>query len=136
MTPQLSFPIINRRSREGDLDLLGFPSFTFAAGTEDEPAPAASIMWLLNSSTSELRYFISEEDLPPYAILSHTWGKEEVAYQDWQAAYSDQKRYGALPEDWKERNRCILQALQGYKKIVRCQQQAHADGLHWVWIDT
>lgn len=51
-----------------------------------------------------------------YAILSHTWGDEEVSLQDFQKPESKQ--------------------LQGYKKIEQCCAQAHHDGYDYVWIDT
>ncbi|KXH61821.1 hypothetical protein CSAL01_08587 [Colletotrichum salicis] len=37
-------------------------------------------MWLINVNTLELEEFI-EPDFP-YAILSHTWGSEEVSFQE------------------------------------------------------
>jgi len=40
-------------------------------------------MRLLNTSTFQLREFLGK-DVPRYAILSHTWGKEEVLFQDMQ----------------------------------------------------
>jgi hypothetical protein len=36
-------------------------------------------MRLINVDTLQLEEFIHP---PPYAILSHTWGKEEVTFQD------------------------------------------------------
>ncbi|KAH6694346.1 P-loop containing nucleoside triphosphate hydrolase protein, partial [Leptodontidium sp. MPI-SDFR-AT-0119] len=56
--------------------------------------------------------------VPPYAILSHTWGKdtEEVTFDDFKAgAYSDKI---------------------GYKKIKFCGEQAARDGLQYFWVDT
>ncbi|GAW16217.1 hypothetical protein ANO14919_056400 [Xylariales sp. No.14919] len=57
-------------------------------------------------------------DTPKYAILSHTWGEEEVSFQDMQH----------LNERTKKK--------QGFKKIVYTCDQAEHDGLSWVWIDT
>lgn len=62
---------------------------------------------------------MSYSDVPPYAILSHTWDEEEVSYQDWQT----------LP--WP-----ALQEKKGFQKIEYCCQQAARDGLEWVWVDT
>ncbi|KAJ3535362.1 hypothetical protein NM208_g7161 [Fusarium decemcellulare] len=39
-------------------------------------------MRLINAETLHLHEFHGE-DIPPYAILSHTWGVEEVTFQDW-----------------------------------------------------
>jgi hypothetical protein len=57
-------------------------------------------------------------DVPPYAILSHTWGpsKEEVTYHD------------LLNSTDKNKN--------GYRKLTFCGQQAAKDGLQHFWIDT
>ena len=76
-------------------------------------------MRLLNSCTWELREFMSGNDIPPYAILSHTWGDEEVTFDDWRNLPASE-----------------VEALQGYRKIQHCCRQAAEDGLGWVWIDT
>src|SRR5262245_47299141 len=64
------------------------------------------------------------ELVPPYAILSHTWGIEEVTYQDMVACIQT-----------RDDNTSIHQK-KGYFKIDRACHQAHHDGLDWVWIDT
>ncbi|KAI1742660.1 HET-domain-containing protein [Xylaria scruposa] len=76
-------------------------------------------MWLLNSCSWEMKEFISHKQAPPYAILSHTWGDEEVSFRDWQKG----------PWEEVERN-------EGFSKIENCCRQAAADGFEWVWIDT
>jgi hypothetical protein len=57
-------------------------------------------------------------DIPPYAILSHTWGQDqdEVTYRDLNIALRSDKA--------------------GYRKVEFCAKQAAKDGLHFVWIDT
>ena len=57
-------------------------------------------------------------DIPPYAILSHTWGKseEEVTFKDIEKGRGKDK--------------------VGYKKIMFCIQQAARDGLQYSWVDT
>ncbi|KAH5983398.1 hypothetical protein HBI84_247640 [Parastagonospora nodorum] len=59
-----------------------------------------------------------EDTIPPYAILSHTWGAdaEEVTFAD--LAKGDGKH------------------KPGYKKIRFCGEQAQQDGLQYFWIDT
>jgi hypothetical protein len=59
-------------------------------------------------------------DVPAYAILSHTWGKEEVLFQDMEAN--------------ADMSRTISKA--GWRKIQFCAKQAAADGLQYFWIDT
>jgi hypothetical protein len=58
------------------------------------------------------------QDVPPYAILSHTWGadNQEVTYQD-------------IVHDTGQRK-------QGYNKIRFCAKQAIADNLEYFWVDT
>ncbi len=42
-------------------------------------------MRLLNTLTLDFEEFLCEagDDIPPYAILSHTWGPQEVSYKDY-----------------------------------------------------
>ncbi|KAK5630773.1 hypothetical protein RRF57_006488 [Xylaria bambusicola] len=56
------------------------------------------------------------DEIPPYAILSHTWGKEEVTFQDLQTLEHKSK--------------------QGYVKIEQTCRRAARKGCEWVWIDT
>jgi hypothetical protein len=66
----------------------------------------------------------NDNAIPPYAILSHTWGvdKEEVTFAD--LAKGDGRHQ---PSD-KE--------IAGYTKIRFCGEQAHQDGLQYFWVDT
>jgi hypothetical protein len=59
-----------------------------------------------------------DEAIPPYAILSHTWGAdtEEVTFEDLTNGTGKDK--------------------PGYKKIRFCGEQASRDGLEYFWIDT
>ena len=72
-------------------------------------------MRLLNSSTIELE---EPRNNPNYAILSHTWGENEISCQDLQNLSEDKKN------------------SDGYKKIKSCCEKALSDGLGYVWIDT
>jgi hypothetical protein len=38
-------------------------------------------MWLVNCRTLKLEQFVGS-NIPKYAILSHTWEKEEVRFQE------------------------------------------------------
>ena len=53
---------------------------------------------------------------PPYAILSHTWGHEEVTFKDMIDGTGTNKL--------------------GYDKIRFCEEQASRDGLQYIWVDT
>jgi hypothetical protein len=58
------------------------------------------------------------DNIPKYAILSHTWGAdvEEVIFQDLMNRTGENK--------------------SGYKKIDFCRDQAERDGLRYFWVDT
>jgi hypothetical protein len=73
-------------------------------------------MRLLHAKTKILEEFFGDY-IPQYAILSHTWGQNEVAFKDVQ-------QYG--PFGYKS----------GSTKIDGCCQQARRDSLEYVWIDT
>lgn len=76
-------------------------------------------MRLLNVHTLELQSFIAD-NLPPYAILSHTWlpDDQEVAFAT----------ISAKPANWQD--------IAGARKIDFLCRQAIQDELNWVWIDT
>ncbi|KAF2804373.1 HET-domain-containing protein [Mytilinidion resinicola] len=59
-------------------------------------------------------------DVPAYAILTHTWGKEEVNFEDMEAN--------------ADMSKTVSKA--GWRKIQFCANQAAADGLRYFWIDT
>ncbi|KAK7976191.1 hypothetical protein PG989_014654 [Apiospora arundinis] len=59
------------------------------------------------------------DNIPPYAILSHTWGAlgDEVVLQDIREGYFAHKP-------------------GGYRKVLFCGRQARRDGLEYFWVDT
>jgi hypothetical protein len=73
-------------------------------------------MRLIRTETRQLRYFIGDGDLPPHAILSHTWGADKVTYQDMLQQNAELKA--------------------GYAKIKYTCNQASKDCLEWAWVDT
>lgn len=76
-------------------------------------------MHLVNAATLELEEFQSNK-IPPYAILSHTWGnaKDEVTFRDISGSYIDFKN------------------KPGFQKIEFCATQAMKDGFQYCWVDT
>ncbi len=72
-------------------------------------------MRLLHTSTLKLHEFFGDQ-IPSYAILSHTWGNEEVTLQELEK------------EESKNRD--------GYAKITGCCALARSTGWEWLWIDT
>jgi hypothetical protein len=58
----------------------------------------------------------TQDRLPPYAILSHTWGAEEVTFADLINGHAQNKA--------------------GYRKVVFCGEQAARDKLQHFWVDS
>ena len=59
-------------------------------------------------------------EVPAYAILSHTWGEEEVTYQELKKGKNKSKTVNNV----------------GWRKIQFCAEQAKEDGLEYFWVDT
>lgn len=76
-------------------------------------------MRLINAETLKLEEFIGE-DIPRYAILSHTWGDDEVSFDEF-------KRHPASAQ---------VRDREGYAKIQKTCQLAIKSGLRYVWVDT
>jgi Heterokaryon incompatibility protein (HET) len=61
--------------------------------------------------------FVGNDEIPPYAILSHTWKEgEEITFNDLTDGTGEGKA--------------------GYDKIRFCAEQAIRDGLQYFWVDT
>ncbi|KAK6063021.1 het domain-containing protein [Seiridium cupressi] len=73
-------------------------------------------MRLLNVETLQLKTFL--RNAPKYAILSHTWGKEEILFEDIQRG--DRR--------WMSK--------QAASKLTGCCSKAKTHGYGHVWIDT
>ncbi|KAF5013655.1 hypothetical protein FDECE_347 [Fusarium decemcellulare] len=73
-------------------------------------------MRLINTKTLRLQQFVGRTP-PPYAILSHTWGNNEVTLQDYTA-------------------RSHAKDSSGYQKIVAACRKARSQGLDYAWVDT
>ena len=78
-------------------------------------------MRLLQRSPDPVGFSLVErfkEQVPPYAILSHTWGsnEDEVTFADLR---SEQAK-----------------SIPGYSKLVFCSKRATSDRLEFFWVDT
>jgi hypothetical protein len=73
-------------------------------------------MWLLDTSSLALSAFFA--NTAHYVILSHTWGSEEVSFQDIQGSHDR------------------ISHRAGFKKIKNCCAKASEAGFRYVWIDT
>jgi hypothetical protein len=71
-------------------------------------------MYLLDVHSRKLKYFAGE--VPLYAILSHTWGDDEITFQDIGTARVEERT--------------------GYAKVDKTCELATEHGLDYVWIDT
>jgi hypothetical protein len=72
-------------------------------------------MRLLRTDKLQLVEFLGE-DIPPYAILSHTWAEEEVSLQDVQQGLAQSRRgYD------KVAGACALAIQDGFDYIVAIQ---------------
>ncbi|KOS18747.1 Vegetative incompatibility protein HET-E-1 [Escovopsis weberi] len=73
-------------------------------------------MRLINTKNYEIETFLGTH-IPKYAILSHTWGNDEVTMEQMVAGTADTKS-------------------DGYLKIKNVCKQAVTDGCEYAWIDT
>jgi hypothetical protein len=74
-------------------------------------------MWLIDTTTIVLKR-ADEKDIlsTPYAILSHTWGEDEVTFEDMMEGHEKGKK--------------------GYIKIVNTCRLAKERGIAYAWVDT
>jgi len=73
-------------------------------------------MWLINAQTLKLEEFIPPVTTP-YAILSHTWGDDEVSFADM-------------------KNLDEASSRTGFAKIAATCRRALLDGHQYAWVDT
>jgi hypothetical protein len=84
-------------------------------------------MRLINTKTGCLEEFIGD-DVPRYAILSHTWGKEEISLQEFQRMMDPD-----LANDGKTR---AVKEKKGFIKVLRFVELAASKGIPYAWADT
>jgi hypothetical protein len=72
-------------------------------------------MWLINTRTFRLEDFVGSS-IPQYAVLSHTWGSEEISFRQMQSNF--------------------VRFEKGFAKIERTCRLALDDHIDYVWIDT
>ena len=58
----------------------------------------------------------SQDEIPSYAILSHTWGTEEITFVELINGHARRKA--------------------GFRKVIFCGEQAARDNLKYFWVDT
>ncbi|KAK9426700.1 putative Heterokaryon incompatibility domain-containing protein [Seiridium unicorne] len=67
-----------------------------------------------------------------YAILSHTWGAEEVVFQEWEQLFPS----GAIKGQCPHVRHARIKNKAGYHKVMQACEQAKRDGIRWLWCDT
>ena len=90
-------------------------------------------MRLINTTTGEFGTFWDSQR-PQYAVLSHTWGDEEISYLDYLVLTS------TLPNTTSGFLFALLKApradSEGIRKVRECCKLARSRGFAWLWIDT
>lgn len=84
-------------------------------------------MRLLDTKNLKLVYK-PDNDIPPYAILSHTWGAGEVSLQDMQGLGGKLASAAGRVK--------LFRTKKGLKKVIDAAKMASNDGYEWIWIDT
>lgn len=98
---------------------------TYIVSLEEEEEIAGSTtphletMWLLNTTSLRLHEFVGD-NLPPYAILSHTWSSDEFLYHE-------------VP-DWPDS--LSIKAKPGFVKVARFCERANREGFSYSWVDS
>ncbi|USP78162.1 hypothetical protein yc1106_05436 [Curvularia clavata] len=119
-------------------------------------------MRLIDTRTLELRWF-NDNEIPAYAILSHTWGPDEVIYQEFvwihRARALSASSVRASSQDNQDARTALMLALEmmirgnsdaslgsfsendlmkrmGYSKIINAAEQARGQGCDYLWVDT
>jgi hypothetical protein len=79
-------------------------------------------MRLLNVETLELKLFTGS-DIPDYAILSHTWGGEEITFED-------------LAKEPISNETATARQKKGFTKVQGACSLAKSHRYEWIWIDS
>ncbi len=108
-------------------------------GLDQRAAVWLKDMRLLNVYNLGFKELFSEE-VGIHAILSHTWERDEVTYQQFNASVRPDS--GTDQKDGPGSDTILSQvsqpasSLHGFKKLKGWCQKARKEGFEWVWIDT
>ena len=98
-------------------------------------------MRLINIQTLELAEFF-EKDLPPYYILSHRWGENEVSYEEYVKRHNLRSGYLNAAIRFVQSLLSTNTSSLGYLKITSACDFAKTfilsgkPKVDWLWIDT
>ncbi|THV01249.1 HET-domain-containing protein [Dendrothele bispora CBS 962.96] len=93
---------------------------------------------MINTYSLKLKDFEDGVSIPHYAILSHTWGAEEIGYHDFdQLFFEDSENWSVFVEgvEMYEQHQGT-KAKPAYHKIVEACIKALSDGVEYLWVDT
>lgn len=85
-------------------------------------------MWLINVEKYHLEHFIDDRHAPPYAILSHTWGSEEVSFQEFRGINQRVREKAGFR---KIRFACEQASQETYEG-----SNSPTEVLRYLWVDT
>ncbi|KAF9873342.1 hypothetical protein CkaCkLH20_09155 [Colletotrichum karsti] len=91
-------------------------------------------MWLIDTDTLRL-VGVQGDPQEDYAILSHTWGRDEVTFSVFQAITKASERHSFSTLD-DMREHIGVTTTSGYGKIKDSAKLAKAQGLKYLWVDT
>ncbi|CAI0648253.1 unnamed protein product [Colletotrichum noveboracense] len=97
-------------------------------------------MRLLDARTLRVLEF-NNDAIPPYAILSHTWGEEEITYQDLNSQLDQiYTQIKAMGNFLKAKNgyqfSSQVKTKKGFVKVEQAAKRALSDRYDYIWIDT
>ncbi|KAL8788186.1 MAG: hypothetical protein Q9213_001825 [Squamulea squamosa] len=87
-------------------------------------------MRLIHTQTLEFGDFLDSQ-LPPYAILSHRWGEQEISYKEMRKIQKN-----SLDVSAEEQDEAAPGLGPGMAKIKDFCRKASENGFDWGWIDT
>ncbi|KAI1812792.1 HET-domain-containing protein [Poronia punctata] len=95
-------------------------------------------MRLIDVNTLQLIEFFT--NIPPYAILSHTWGSEEVTFQDYLFAvnptHHSHSHHHSSHHQAQAQEIKTIRTKTGFHKILNSCSRAKRDGISYLWCDT
>jgi hypothetical protein len=97
------------------------PSYTLAYRTRIRTYTLMRLLHIAIDGRLSRTYHL-DGPTPPYAILSHTWDRQEVAFEDFEIL-NNAEDTGA-------------KCKTGWDRIRFCAQQAKRDALDYLWVDT
>lgn len=71
-----------------------------------------------------------------YAILSQTWGREDVSFREWEIVHPSGAILGQCPHVSNAEHVKNIKKKAGYMKVVEACMQAQRDDIRYLWCGT